>query len=219
MNILVIGCGRLGAELAFRLYRHGHQVTVVDQTATAFSNLPPAFRGRLLEGEVLSQDLLNRARVAEADAVAVVTSSDAVNAVVGHVAREVYGVTTVAVRNFDPRRRRLQEAFDLPMVSSSTWGAGRFEEILTASGVRAVMSAGNGEVEVFEVAVPETCSGRALGDLLGGCELQAVALTRTGRARLPAEDIVLEAGDTLLVSGTLAGAQALQARLTGIREA
>lgn len=219
MNILVIGCGRLGAELAFRLYRQGHQVTVVDQTATAFSNLPPAFRGRLLEGEVLSQDVLNRARVAEADAVAAVTSSDTVNAVVGHVAREVYGVTTVAVRNYDPRRRKLQEAFDLPLVSSSTWGAARFEEIVTAAGVRAVMSAGNGEVEVFEVAVPESCAGRTLGDLLGGCELQPVAHMRTGRARLPAAEIILETGDTLLVSGTLAGAQALQARLVGIREA
>jgi trk system potassium uptake protein len=219
MDILVIGCGRLGADLAYRLFRQGHQVTVVDQTSTAFSNLPPDFRGRLLEGEVLSQDVLNRARVAEADAVAAVTSSDAVNAVLGHVAREVFGVSTVVVRNYDPRRRKLQEAFNLPMVSPSVWGAGRFEEVLTASGVRAVMSAGNGEVEVFEVVVPVTCSGRTLGDLLADCALTPVAVTRTGRARVPSAEVVLEAGDTILVGGTLAGAQALQARLGRTREA
>ncbi|MEW5958377.1 MAG: NAD-binding protein, partial [Chloroflexota bacterium] len=43
MNIIIIGCGRLGAELAFELYRQGHQVAVVDQDPAAFNNLQPDF--------------------------------------------------------------------------------------------------------------------------------------------------------------------------------
>ena len=46
MNVIVVGCGRVGSELAYRLHQRGHQVTVIDQEASAFNNLPPDFRGR-----------------------------------------------------------------------------------------------------------------------------------------------------------------------------
>lgn len=218
MNIVVIGCGRLGGELALRLFRQGHQVAVVDQTSEAFANLPPDFRGRLIEGEVLNRDVLTRADIAHADAVAVVTSSDSVNVVVGHVAREVYGVANVAVRNYDPRRRRLQEAFGLPIISSAVWGAGRFEAILTTGAVHSVLSAGNGEVQVFEVPVPEALAGLTVGQLLEGGALMAVAHTRHAKAALPSNDSVLSAGDVLLVGGSVSDAKKLQQRLAAAEE-
>ena len=61
MFIIVVGCGRVGAELAFRLYQRGHQVAVIDQVGSSFANLDPEYRGRTIEGEVLSQDVLTRA--------------------------------------------------------------------------------------------------------------------------------------------------------------
>ncbi len=219
MKILVIGCGRLGSELAYRLFRQEHQVTVVDRTSEAFANLPGDFRGRLLEGEVLSRDLLERARIQDADAVAVVTSSDSVNAVVAHVARTVYSVPNVAVRNYDPHRRPTQEAFDLPLVSSSLWGAQRFEEMLAYPDARAVHTMGHGEVAVYELAIPDAWSGHTVGEILAGADVLPAALIRQGRASLPAADWVLESGDLLQVSGTPDGAQVLQARLDRSEEA
>jgi trk system potassium uptake protein len=50
MNMIVIGCGRVGAELAYRLYKKGHRVTVIDKVDSAFANLPPDFRGRTWKG-------------------------------------------------------------------------------------------------------------------------------------------------------------------------
>ena len=179
----------------------------------AFANLPGDFRGRLLEGEVLSRDLLERARIQDADAVAVVTSSDSVNSVVAHVARTVYSVPNVAVRNYDPRRRPTQEAFDLPLVSSSLWGARRFEEMLAYPEARAVHTMGNGEVAVYELLIPEAWSGRTVGELLTGANVLPAAVVRQGRASLPVAATVLESGDRLQVSGTPDGAQTLQAQL------
>jgi len=46
MKYVVVGCGRLGGELAKRLSQQAHEVSVVDQRAEAFENLGPAFRGR-----------------------------------------------------------------------------------------------------------------------------------------------------------------------------
>ena len=119
MFIIVVGCGRVGAELAFRLYQRGHQVAVIDQVGSSFANLDPDYRGRTIEGEVLSQDVLTRAGIEEADGLTAVTNSDSVNAVVGHMAREVYKVSNVVVRNYDPRWLPMHEAFGLQVVSST----------------------------------------------------------------------------------------------------
>ena len=52
MFIIVVGCGRVGAELAYRLYQRGHQVAVIDQVGSSFANLDPEYRGRATDGLV-----------------------------------------------------------------------------------------------------------------------------------------------------------------------
>jgi trk system potassium uptake protein TrkA len=130
MFIVIVGCGRVGSELASALYRKGHQVTIIDHVGSSFEHLPPDYRGRTIEAEVLSEDVLKNAGVEQAGGLAAVTNSDPVNAVVGHVARTVYGVPNVVVRNYDPRWQPLFEVFGLEVVSSTAWGASRIEELL-----------------------------------------------------------------------------------------
>ena len=210
MNIIVIGCGRVGSELAFRLFQKGHKVTVVDSRSIAFQTLHPDFRGRTVEGEALNQDVLRRAEIAEADGVAVVTSSDTLNAVVAHIARNVYQIVNVVVRNYDPSWRSLHEAFGLQIVGSTSWGAQRIEELLYHREMRTVFSAGNGEVEVYEFTVPQAWDSHPLGDLLPKSGCAPVGLTRAGRALLPDCDTVLQQGDVVLVTATLNGITALR---------
>ncbi len=131
LNVIVIGCGRVGAELAYALYRKGHKVTVIDQDSDAFLNLPEDFRGMTMRGDVLTQDVLMRAGIEHAHALAAVTPSDSVNTVLGHIARDVYNVPKVVVRNYDPRKRALHEAFGLQVISPVSMGAQRMEEIMT----------------------------------------------------------------------------------------
>jgi trk system potassium uptake protein TrkA len=168
-----------------------------------------------VEAEVLAEDVLTRAGVEQADGLAAVTNSDPVNAVVGHVARSVYHVPNVAVRNYDPRWRPLFESFGLPFVSSTAWGAERLEDLLTERGVRTVLMAGNGEVEVQEFAVPPAWAGRPLEEVLPRAGCTPVALTRAGTARLPAVSSLLEAGDVLHLSLTREGVEALRRSLEG----
>jgi trk system potassium uptake protein TrkA len=218
MNVIVVGCGRVGAELAYRLFKRGHQVTVLDTLAAAFSNLEPDFRGRTIEGEVLNEDVLRRAGIAHADALATVTNSDAINAVVAHIAHVVYHVRTIVVRNYDPHWRRIHEAFGRQVISSASWGAQRMEELIYDPHVYRVFSAGNGEVEIYEFAAPDAWAGRPLGDLLPSDQCTVVALTRAGRASLPDGDTKLEAGDLIDISATLEGADALRERLAKPKE-
>ena len=210
MNIIVFGCGRVGSELAYRLYRQGHQVTVIDQTASAFSNLHPDFRGRKVEGELLSEEILHRAGIQEADAVAAMTNSDSFNVVVAHLARTTYRISRVVARNFDPRWLPLHEAFGLQVVSSSLWAAEQTEYLLCDLPWRSVLSAGVGEVQIYLLTVPSAWQGRALTDLIPGGEALPVALVRKGCATLPGQGTQLEAGDLLYLSTTSQGLELLK---------
>jgi trk system potassium uptake protein TrkA len=217
MFIVVVGCGRVGAELAHRLYKSGHQVSVVDVTASAFNNLSADFRGRLVEGEALNQETLHRAGIEQADGVAVVTNSDSLNAVIAHIAKQIYHVPNIAVRNYDPANRDLFEAFNLQVVTSSSWGAQRLEEILYAGNVHTIFSAGNGEVEIYEIPILENWDDHPLHELIPP-ECAIAALTRAGRALLPTPETRLKSGDVLLVSATLTGIADLRRRLGRVKE-
>ena len=210
MRALVVGCGRLGAELSYRLYQNGHSVSVVDLDEKAFANIRSDFQGKFSEGDALNRDVLRRAGIENVDSVAVVTNSDILNAVVGHLARSVYRVPNVVVRNYNPRYRPIHEAYGLQVVSALSWGAQRIEEMMYHSDVRVVFSAGNGEVEVYEVAIPENCDGVSVGDLVATEMCMPVAITRAGKAMLPTLKTSLRAGDVLHVSATLEGVEALR---------
>jgi len=213
MKIIVVGCGRLGSELAYRLFQRGHRVTVIDHAARAFDNLPPDFRGRTLEGEVLSQDVLDRAGIAGADGLAAVTNSDSVNAVVARIAGVKHGLGNVVVRNYEPQWAKIHQSFAAQVVSYAVWGAHQVVDLLHEIEVRPVFSAGNGEVRVYELQIPKSWHGRTVDALLSGTDNLPVALTRAGQTILPRSETPLETADVLDVSARPEGIQILRQRL------
>lgn len=214
MNFIIVGCGRIGADLALRLYKQGHQVTIIDNVPQAFERLNPEFQGRTVEGEALSKEVLERAGIEKADGLAAVANSDTLNAAVAHIARTIYKIANVVVRNYDPTLRPVLEAFGLQIVSSTAWGAQRTEELLSTTSTRAVFSPGNGEVEIYEIMVPEGWNGRVLNDLLCGVDsCLPVAITHVGCSSLPTQDTILQSGDVLTISATAEGIACLRKAL------
>jgi trk system potassium uptake protein TrkA len=214
MNFFVIGCGRVGSELAFRLYKNGHKVVVIDKNREALNGLPPEFRGRTIEGDVLAEQMLERAGIAEADGIAIVTNSDTLNAVVGHMASTIYKVPIIVTRNYDPVMLPVLQAFGCNVVSSTSWGAQRIQELLLDPSFLSIFSAGNGEVELYELLIPPAWDGKPLGDLLrDNPDCLPVALTRAGHAILPNTETALQSGDMLNVSATFVGIRTLRSHI------
>ncbi len=212
-RIIIVGCGRVGVELSLSLVRQGHDVTVVDGNAQAFERLGGEFRGRTVQGEALDRDVLIRAGIESAHAFAAVTASDSANIVAAKIARDLFHVEHVVARIYNPRRAPIYEKLGLQTVTSSTWGAQRIEQLILHPGVQSVGSAGHGEVQVYELSIPEDWSGRPIGDLLPAQAALPVALTRGGRALLPDLGTVLQTHDLLQVSATADGARLLRQRL------
>jgi trk system potassium uptake protein TrkA len=213
MYVIIVGCGRVGSELAHRLFSKGHEVTVVDEVSASFKNLPADYRGRTVEGEVLTKEVLERAEIERADALAAVTSSDTVNAVVTHLARHIYKVPRVVARNFAPRALPLHEAFGHPVVSSTAWGAWRIEELLVHPWQEQVLSIGNGDVEINELRVSAEWNGRKAQEFLIDTGGVMVALVREGRATVPAPEEPLMTDDRVYVSAPHQAMETLRRRL------
>ena len=64
MHVIVVGCGRVGSELAGRMQREGHTVAVLDKNANAFRRLPDPWEGEKVVGFGFDRDDLDRAGIA-----------------------------------------------------------------------------------------------------------------------------------------------------------
>lgn len=218
MKTIVVGCGRIGSQLAYNLFKRGHEVAVVDELDTSFDNLPADFQGRLHEGDAMNQDVLARAGIAHCDALAAVTDSDALNIVVSHIAKVEYNVPNIIARNYDPHFRQLFETFGIQVVSSTSWGAQRIEELLTDTNIRTVFSVGNGEVEVYELPIDKSLDKFRLSDLMVCNTCKPLALTRAGKASIPDNDTIVNVGDLLTVAATFEGIRETRAHLQSLQK-
>ncbi len=117
MKIVIMGCGRVGAELAALLDREGHQVTVLDIDPDAFSQLPADFKGMAIVGNGIDHDVLQRIGLDQADAFVAATPGDNRNVMASQMAKHVFGVRKVVCRIFDPIREDLYHSLGLETVS------------------------------------------------------------------------------------------------------
>jgi len=120
MKIIIMGAGRVGAQLANLLDADGHQVTVIDIDAHSFRRLPPSFGGTALVGDGTDEEMLKKAGIAEADAFVAVTQGDNRNVMAAQIAKNIFNVPRVICRIYDPLRKDVYEALGLEAVSPTT---------------------------------------------------------------------------------------------------
>ena len=109
MNIIIVGCGRVGSRLAIQLSSEGNNVTVIDRNPLAFDKLEGTFKGELVIGTGIDEEILSNAGITSADAVISVTKGDNTNIMVGQIAKFIFKVPRVVVRIVDPKSKRFYE--------------------------------------------------------------------------------------------------------------
>jgi trk system potassium uptake protein TrkA len=134
MKVIIMGCGRVGAELATLFDREGQEVTILDIDPDSFSQLPAEFKGNRVVGNGIDQDVLRRIGLAEADAFVAVTPGDNRNVMASQMAKHIFGVPRVVCRIFDPIRQELYHGLGLETVSPTKEVARLLKEALERSG-------------------------------------------------------------------------------------
>lgn len=120
MNIVIIGCGRVGAFLAGLLDEDGHAVTVVDLERASFEHLPQSFKGNTLLGNGTDMDILRQAGIESAEACFTLTQGDNRNLMAAQIAKEIFGVRRVIAKVNDPIRANLYRSQGLTTFSRTS---------------------------------------------------------------------------------------------------
>ncbi|MCS7001472.1 MAG: TrkA family potassium uptake protein [Dehalococcoidia bacterium] len=130
MNVVIMGCGRVGALLATLLDQDGHHVTIIDLDSYAFRRLPESFRGDAMVGNGVDQDVLRRAGIDKADVFVAVTQGDNRNVMAAQAAKHLFGVPKVVCRIYDPIREEMYRALGLLTYSPTRVGAAHLRELV-----------------------------------------------------------------------------------------
>ncbi|MBW3651878.1 MAG: TrkA family potassium uptake protein [Actinobacteria bacterium] len=213
MHVVVVGCGRVGSSLAATVADAGHSVGVIDKQASAFVRLPQGFGGRTVTGFGFDRDRLLEAGIEQADAVAAVTSGDNSNIVVARIARETFGVERVVARIYDPGRATIYQRLGIPTVATVAWTTEQALRKLLPAETRTEWIDPTGKVYLVERALPGAWAGRTLSELEEPGRWRLSAVTRVGRALVPAGELVGQEGDVLLFSVGTEAVDAFEERL------
>ncbi|MGH9054586.1 MAG: potassium channel family protein [Acidimicrobiales bacterium] len=213
MRVIVVGCGRVGSELAIRLRRESHEVTILDKNVNAFRRLPEQWGGETVVGFGFDRDDLKRAGIEKVGAVAAVTSGDNTNILTARIARETFEVPNVVARIYDPRRAVIYQRLGIPTVATVSWTVDQVVRRMLPDESVTAWTDPTGEVNMVEYLLPDSFCGRSLSELVDGDRYKPVMVTRGGQARISSPNLVGQEGDVVHFAVRTDALGALDAKL------
>ena len=130
MNVIIIGCGRVGSTLARLMFMDGHNVTVVDMLSESFRRLGSRFKGQRIIGNGNDEDVLKRAGIEKCDVFVAVTQGDNRNIMAAQIAKQIYGVSKVLTRINDPVRADLYRTLGITTLCGTTLLSGLMRDYI-----------------------------------------------------------------------------------------
>jgi trk system potassium uptake protein TrkA len=218
VHVVVVGCGRVGSELALKLEQMGHSVAVVDRSARAFRRLHADFAGTTVTGIGYDREVLQQAGIEQAGAFAAVTYGDNSNIVCARIAHETYEVPNVVARIKDPRRALIFQRLGIPTVATVSWATDQVVRRLFPSDTPHDWLDPSAKVCLLERTLPAKAVGRKLGELNEPGRFWLTAVSRFGAAMIATGDIVGQEGDIVYFMCAVDALDELNERLTASPE-
>jgi trk system potassium uptake protein len=212
VHIVVVGCGRVGSELAMQLSEEGHSVVIIDKNRDAFRRLT-RFHGKTLMGSGFDRDILFQAEATRADALAAVTSGDNTNILCARIARDSYRIKNVVARIYDPQRADIYMKLGIPTVATSLWTTQQVKRWMLPSDESIEWTDGTGSLHLVERILPDHLAGRPLDQFNVGDSVRVVGLIRSGQGRVSLEGVFAQEDDMLEFLVTPEGMEALKTML------
>ena len=199
MHVVIVGCGRVGSSLARNLIDEGHTVSVIDRRAGAFERLGARFTGETFAGIGFDRDLLVKAGIERAEAVAAVTNGDNSNILVARVARETFGIDRVVARIYDPRRAAIYQRLGIATVAPALWTTERVLRRLVPNSASVEWVDPSAKVSLVERSLGKGWIGHKVLEVERD-GVRVVAISRLGSAILPTDSLVAQEGDVFYLA-------------------
>ncbi|MGE5279188.1 MAG: potassium channel family protein [Deltaproteobacteria bacterium] len=198
MYVIVVGCGRVGGQVATLLSTEGHNVVVIDKDAAAFKRLGRAFNGATLVGNGYELDVLKEAGVEKADVLCSLTDGDNTNIMTSQVARKIFRVPRVIARVYDSARAHIYESLGLEVLSGTILFAAMIRDKLIDKRLSSFVIE-TGGLGILELDVPEALAGRTVAEAALPDAFRVIAVLRSvdgeRKRLLPSDATRLERGD------------------------
>ena len=199
MYVIIVGCGRVGSELAKLLSAEGHDLVVIDKNPTAFDRLGGTFNGLTLVGNGFSLSLLKQAGIEKADAFCAVTNGDNTNLVSAQAAKKIFKVPKVIARVYDPERAHIYKALGLDIISGTILFAAMLRDKIIESRFSSYLIETK-ELGVIEIEAKNSLVGKTIQDINIPGEFLVVAIRRLQDVIIPEPNTTLKAKDVLMAA-------------------
>lgn len=127
---IIVGCGRLGANLANALSDENDNILIMDTSKDSFRRLSSNFGGLQIVADGTDFDALENAKISKASAVIAVTNNDNTNIMVAQIARYIYNVDRVIARLYDPERELVYKEFGIDTICPAALSAKEIDKLL-----------------------------------------------------------------------------------------
>ncbi len=202
MNILIIGCGKVGSRLAFTLSQEGHDVSIIDQNEENFLLLDSDYSGLTTCGIPIDQDVLKRAGIENCDAVMAVSQNDNINIMVCQLAKEVFHIDKVIARIYDPSREDVFSHFGLHTVCPTNLTVSAIKTAAIEPHKPHSVQFGSHHISFLTVDIPKNFHGVDVLDLDFGDQESLFAVLKQDLSMIffKGQHIILEPKDKLIVA-------------------
>lgn len=197
MNIMIVGCGRVGSQLALLLSQEGHNVTIIDRDPDSFKRLGGAFNGVAATGNGFDEKLLRELKIERQDAFVSVTSGDNTNLMASQIARKIFKVPKVMARIYDPKRADIYKKLGLDTISGTVLVAAMIRDKIIENRFTSYLVE-TGELGVIEIPVGSDLKGKKTSELHIPDEFLVVTIERKKRVIIPEPDTKLELDDKVI---------------------
>lgn len=204
MQIIIVGCGKVGKYLVRELAAENHNVTIVDIDGETVRDTALQYDVMGVEGNGTSYKTLEEADIAHADILIAATESDEVNLLCCFIAKKAKCRTIARVRNpiYSEESEKFRQELGISMIiNPERAGAIEMLQLLQFPSAIEISSFAKGGIEMlaFRVKEDSILTGKKIKDIteLQQYQLLICVAERGEEVIIPNGDFVIEAGDVL----------------------
>ncbi|MBQ3285105.1 MAG: Trk system potassium transporter TrkA [Ruminococcus sp.] len=203
MNIIIVGCGRVGRSIAEQLNMEGHAITVIDENVEALERLTDTQNVMAIEGNGATYSVLHEAEIENCDLLIAVTPTDELNLYTCLLAKNAGVPSTIArVRNpeYINDVEIVKDDLKLTLAINPEYTcASEIARLVKYPGAIKISSFAKGMVDFIKIRLTDSSpiAGKRVADcasLLKGM-VRIVFVERDGDVHIPTGDFVLHTDD------------------------
>ena len=207
MQIIVVGCGKVGRSIVAQLSKEDNNVTVIDTNAQLIRNISTNYDVMGIVGNGSSFTILDQADLAHTDMIIAVTERDEVNLLTCVIAKlnndKIHTVARVRSPQYADELNKLQKGLDLTMtINPEMEAAKEISRLLNFPSAIEIFSFARNRIDLLRFRVPPLSilvgrSLKAISDLT--TNLLVCIIERNSNIMVPNGDTVIQQGDVLTI--------------------